>query len=212
MSAVNRNQKLYYHRLGTPQSADELIYSRPDEPDWGYDAEVSDDGYFAIIHVWEGTDPKNRVYFIDLDTPNRPRITAPVVKLIDEADAAYRFVQNEGQTFILRTDLEAPRGRLLGISITQPRRQNWRTIGQQWRAGVRAQNPLAAPRELADDRAAIADGVARRRRGRLRSPGAHVPGEGSLAGEPLFTARLTAWKGRTPRARHGYRCDGSRAG
>ena len=128
MLAVNRNQKLYYHRLGTPQSADELIYSRPDEPDWGFDAEVSDDGYYAVIHVWEGTDPKNRVYFIDLDSPTRPRITAPVVKLIDNADAAYRFVQNEGQTFILRTDLEAPRGRLIGINITAMRRENWRTI------------------------------------------------------------------------------------
>jgi len=128
MLAVNRNQKLYYHRLGRPQSADELIYSRADEPDWGFDAEVSDDGYFAIIHVWEGTDPKNRVYFIDLDAPTRPRITAPVVKLIDEADAAYRFVQNEGQTFIMRTDLEAPRGRLIGINITATRRENWRAV------------------------------------------------------------------------------------
>src|SRR5688572_15386346 len=109
MLAVNRNQKLYYHKLGTAQTADELIYSRPDEPDWGFDAEVSDDGYFAVIHVWEGTDPKNRLYFIDLDNPTRPRITAPVVKLIDEADAAYRFVQNEGTVFILRTDLDAPR-------------------------------------------------------------------------------------------------------
>ena len=128
MSAVNRNQKLYYHRLGTPQSADELIYARPDQPDWGFDAEVSDDGYFAVIHVWEGTDPKNRVYFIDLNSPTRPRITAPVVKLIDEADAEYRFVQNEGLTFILRTNLEAPRGRLIGVTITSPRRENWRTL------------------------------------------------------------------------------------
>jgi prolyl oligopeptidase len=89
---------------------------------------VSDDGYFAVIHVWEGTDPKNRVYFIDLNAPTRPRITAPVVKLIDEADAAYRFVQNEGLTFILRTDLDAPRGRLIGVTITSPRRENWRTV------------------------------------------------------------------------------------
>ena len=131
MLAVNRNQKLYYHKLGTPQSADELIYSRPDEPDWGFDCEVSDDGYFAVIHVWEGTDPKNRIYFIDLDAPTRPRITAPVVKLIDEADAAYRFVQNEGPTFILRTDYEAPRGRLIGVNITAPRREQWRSIVPQ---------------------------------------------------------------------------------
>jgi prolyl oligopeptidase len=129
--AVNRNQKLYYHKLGTPQSADELIYSRPDEPDWGFDTEVSDDGYFAIIHVWEGTDPKNRLYFIDLDSPTRPRITAPVVKLIDEADAAYRFVQNEGTVFILRTDQDAPRGRLVGVNITMPQRENWRVIVPQ---------------------------------------------------------------------------------
>jgi prolyl oligopeptidase len=129
--AVNRNQKLYYHRLGTPQSADELIYARPDEPDWGFDTEVSDDGFFAIIHVWEGTDPKNRLYFIDLNDPKRPRITAPVVKLIDEADATYRFVQNEGTMFILRSDNEAPRGRLIGVNITAPQRENWRSIVPQ---------------------------------------------------------------------------------
>ncbi len=149
MLAVNRNQKLYYHRLGTPQSDDELIYSRPDEPDWGFDAEVSDDGYYAVIHVWEGTDPKNRLYFIDLDSPTRPRITAPVVKLIDEPDAAYRFVQNEGPTFILRSDNEAPRGRLIGVNIMAPRRENWRAIVPQ------APNATLVDAEAVFDRIAV---------------------------------------------------------
>jgi prolyl oligopeptidase len=136
MSGVNRNQKLYYHRLGQPQGRDELILARPDQPDWGFDAEVSDDGLYCIIHVWEGTDPRNRLYFIDLARAKSPTVTAPIVRLIDEADATYRFVQNFGTTFLLRTDLDAPRGRIIGVSIDSPRREVWRTIVGEALRGV----------------------------------------------------------------------------
>ena len=126
--ALNRNQKLYYHRLGRLQAEDELILATPDHPDWGFDAEVSDDGVYAIIRVWEGTDPKNRLYFIDLNAAGSPRVTAPVVRLIDRFDAAYRFVQNDGTDFVLFTDLDAPRGRLVSVDIDAPHPESWRTI------------------------------------------------------------------------------------
>ncbi|MBC7791072.1 MAG: S9 family peptidase, partial [Anaerolineae bacterium] len=103
MLAVNKNQKLYYHRVVTPQSRDELISERPDEPDWGFSATVSDDGQFVIINVSKGTDTRNRLYFIDLDLPNSPKITNPVVKLLDDLDASYSFVDNVGNTFFLLT-------------------------------------------------------------------------------------------------------------
>jgi prolyl oligopeptidase len=126
--ALNRNQKLYYHRIGRPQAEDDLILATPDHPDRGFDAEVSDDGVYAIIRVWEGTDPRNRLYFIDLDAAGSPRVNAPVVRLIDRFDAAYRFVQNDGTDFVLFTDLEAPRGRLVSVDIDAPRPESWRTI------------------------------------------------------------------------------------
>src|SRR5690606_18893156 len=62
LTAANRNQKLYYHRLGTTQDEDILIYERPDQPDWGLDAAVSEDGAYLVITIWEGTDTRNRVY------------------------------------------------------------------------------------------------------------------------------------------------------
>jgi len=48
---ANYYQKLYYHRIGTPQNADELIYERPDHKDWGFGGTVTDDGHYLIINV-----------------------------------------------------------------------------------------------------------------------------------------------------------------
>jgi prolyl oligopeptidase len=128
LTSVNKNQKLYYHRVGTPQSRDQLIYDRPDEPDWGFDANVTDDGTFLIINVWNGTDTRNRLYFIDFDNPGKPRISAPVVKLIDRLDALYSFAGNDGTNFYVRTDLQAPNGRVVGIDIDNPRQERWYTL------------------------------------------------------------------------------------
>src|SRR5712664_3942835 len=74
---VNRNQKVYYHKLGTDQAADRLIYERPDHPDWGFALEVSSDGRYAVYTVWLGTDRRNRIYYQDLGDPQHPRLDAP---------------------------------------------------------------------------------------------------------------------------------------
>ncbi len=128
LTSVNTNQKLYYHRVGQAQSRDQLIYDRPDQPGWGFDANVTDDGVYLIINVWQGTDTRNRLYFIDLDNPGRPRLTAPVVKLVDRLDALYSFAGNDGTNFYVRTDLQASNGRVVGIDIDNPRQERWYTI------------------------------------------------------------------------------------
>src|SRR5438132_13540700 len=66
LTDVNRFQRLYYHRLGSDPAEDVLVYERPDQPDWGMNAEVTDDGRYAILSVWLGTDRRNRVYYLDL--------------------------------------------------------------------------------------------------------------------------------------------------
>src|SRR4051812_31605678 len=77
LTNVNRNHKIYYHRIGREQARDELVYDRPDQPDWLFGAEVTDDGQYLIITVYQGTDVKTRLFFIDLDNPGRPEIRNP---------------------------------------------------------------------------------------------------------------------------------------
>ncbi len=125
---ANRNQKLYYHFLGKPQSEDILVYERPDQPEWGISAEVSEDGRYAIIYLSHGTDPKNRIYFIDLGDPRNPHFKSEVVKLLDGFDANYDFVGNDRTVFYFKTDLKAPRSRVIAIDITRPAPSGWRTI------------------------------------------------------------------------------------
>jgi prolyl oligopeptidase len=112
---VNYFQKLYYHRLGTPQSEDVLVYHRPDEKEWGFSGGVTEDGNYLLISVWRGSDPKNLIFYRDLTTPD-----APIVELINQFEASYSFIGNNGSVFWFRTDLDAPRGRLIAIDLEKP--------------------------------------------------------------------------------------------
>jgi prolyl oligopeptidase len=120
---VNYFQKLYYHKLGTPQAEDKLIYDRPDNKELGFGGYVTDDGHYLVISVSQGTAPKNRLYYKDLTHPD-----SQVVKLLDDFDAEYQFVDNDGPVFWLKTDSDAPRGRLIGVDTRHPERANWKTI------------------------------------------------------------------------------------
>ncbi|MGB3786483.1 MAG: prolyl oligopeptidase family serine peptidase [Phormidesmis sp.] len=120
---VNRFQKLYYHHLGTPQSKDILIYERSDQPDWGFGGRVTEDGRYLIISVWLGTDPKNLLFYKDLQDPE-----AEVVELVSEFEAQYSLIDSEGNTFWLRTDLDAPKGKVIAVDITNPEKSRWQTL------------------------------------------------------------------------------------
>jgi prolyl oligopeptidase len=120
---ANYFHKLYYHRIGAPQSEDELVYEDRDHKERGFEGSVTEDGKHLVIHVWEGTDRKNRLYTRDLTKKN-----APVVKLFDAFDAAYHFVGNVGSTFFVKTDLDAPRGRLIAFDLAKPDRAHWREV------------------------------------------------------------------------------------
>jgi len=132
MQQVNKNQKLYYHHLGTAQDDDVLVYERPDEPEWGFGAGVTDDGDYLIINVWQGTDRRNRVYYKDLRDEN-----AEVLRLLDDFDAAYNFVGNTGSDFYFMTDHDAPNQRLIAIDTDNPDPQNWTTLIPETEAVLR---------------------------------------------------------------------------
>ena len=123
LKGVNYFHKMFYHKLGTPQSDDKLIYERKDHKDWGIGGEVTDDGRYLIIHLSQGTDTRNRLYYQDLQTPG-----SPVVELLNDFDASYTFIDNVGTVFYLRTDLNAPRGRIIAIDVAHPERANWQEV------------------------------------------------------------------------------------
>ena len=120
---INYYQKLYYHKLGTPQSEDILIYHRPDQKEWMFGAGVTEDGRYLIISIDQGTDPRNLVFYKDLQTPD-----SPVVELISEFEANYSFIDHDGDIFWFRTDLDAPRGRVIAIDINNPAREHWQEV------------------------------------------------------------------------------------
>jgi prolyl oligopeptidase len=119
----NYFQKLFFHRLGQPQEQDTLVYERKDEKEWGFDGEVTEDGRYLIISVWRGTERKNQVFYKSLESPD-----APVVELIAGFDAEYSFIANDGPTFWLATDLDAPLRRVIAVDTKEPARDEWREV------------------------------------------------------------------------------------
>jgi prolyl oligopeptidase len=123
LKSLNKNQKLYFHKLGTTQDKDALVYERPDQPDWGLGGEVSDDGRYLLITQSEGTDNRNRVFVKDLK--NR---AATVQPFLNDFDASYTVVGNDGDTFYVLTNNDAPRFRLVAISLAKPAKAAWKTV------------------------------------------------------------------------------------
>ncbi len=126
--AKNTGQKLYYHYVGEPQAKDRLIYERPDHPQWGITATVSDDGEYVIIYVSDGTNPNNRVFFIDVSNPGKPKINNPLVTLVDDEESQNRVIDNAGDVFFLQTTQDAPLGRVVAVDINKPAKKYWRTL------------------------------------------------------------------------------------
>jgi prolyl oligopeptidase len=120
---VNYYQKLYYHRLGTTQNEDILIYQRRNQKEWGFSGSVTEDGRFLIISVWLGTDSRNLVFYRDLQQAN-----SPVVELINEFEASYDVIDNDGNILFVTTDLDAPRRKVIAIDLDNADKINWQEI------------------------------------------------------------------------------------
>lgn len=121
--ALNMNQAVYFHRLGTDQSEDELVYARPDNPEWGFAANVTDDGRHLIITIWKGTDDRYQIVHQDLTSPD----STPQM-LIEGFDNDYTLVGSIGDEVFFRTNLDAPKNRLIAIDMTNSERDAWREV------------------------------------------------------------------------------------
>jgi len=123
LQELNKNQKVFFHALGTPQDKDVLVHERPDNPDWGFGAEVTEDGRFLLVTQTEGTDNRNRIFVQDLSKKG-----SKIQPFLDAFDATYGVVGNDGDTFYVLTNQGAPRFRLVAISLAKPRREAWKTL------------------------------------------------------------------------------------
>ncbi|MBT6724748.1 MAG: S9 family peptidase, partial [Planctomycetaceae bacterium] len=122
-SGTNYFQKLYFHKIGTSQSEDQLIYQRADQKEWGFGGYVTEDGNYLIISVWKGSDRKNQLFY-----KNLTKADAKVVELISGFDADYDFIGNDRNRFWILTDLDAPQKRVVEIDLNEPSRNNWQTL------------------------------------------------------------------------------------
>jgi len=116
-------QKLYFHRMGTAQADDQLIYERPDHREWHFYPSVTEDGHYLIVTISRGTDPRYAIYYRDLQIPD-----SKLTELIADFDAEYSFLGNDDHRFWFKTNLNAPRGRVIEIDLQNADRKFWKEI------------------------------------------------------------------------------------
>ena len=134
---------LYYHRVGTPQSEDVLVYARPDLPRHFIGGWVTEDGRYLLVRISPGAGPLNRLYFADLGDPLRPNMRAAVKPLVDEESAEYWPLGNAGPVVFVRTDEDASNRKIIAIDLRDPRRAAWKTVVPEGKDAMRFSDLIA---------------------------------------------------------------------
>jgi len=128
LEAALSNHAIYYHRVGTPQSDDVLIYQRLDHPAWIVNATVSDDGHYVFIRTFRGADNNNQLHFINLDNPGQPNVTASIKPIVETLDAEFTPIGNYQTRVYLRSDKDAPNRRIIAIDLEHVERDGWKVV------------------------------------------------------------------------------------
>ncbi|HYM22103.1 MAG TPA: prolyl oligopeptidase family serine peptidase [Vicinamibacterales bacterium] len=128
LQVADRDQKIYYHRLGTPQAADPMLYARPEEPALFIDPEIDETGRYLFVVTNKGTSEKNELFVKDLGDPLKPAIDAPIRPLYPGHTAAYEPLGVANGRLYLRTDREAPNSKIVSVPLDRPDAANWKTV------------------------------------------------------------------------------------
>ena len=123
LKEANYFHKVFFHKLGTPQSADVLVFERPDDKELNVGGSVSEDGRYLLLFSTKGTSPNNELAVKDLEHPE-----APPVKVVTTADAVYQPIANVGTRFWVHTTLDAKNGKVILIDLEHPERASWTTV------------------------------------------------------------------------------------
>ena len=125
-SNMNANHKIYYHKIGTPQSDDVLFYENPAYPKRFYDVTVNEEETMMFL-TESGAGAGNNLFVRDLRKKD-----AQFIQLTSNMDLQYSPIETEGDKFYIYTNDGAPKGRLMVADIRQPGSTNWQeVIGQQ---------------------------------------------------------------------------------
>ncbi len=128
LEAALSGHALYYHRVGTSQTDDKLVYERKELPGWIVIGDVTEDGRYLLVSMFEGSENKNSLYYADLGRSATPNIAAAVKALASVNDAEYLPVGNKGATVFLRVDKDAPNRKIVAVDLTHPEPAAWKTI------------------------------------------------------------------------------------
>ena len=119
MKGENLHNKIYYHKTGTPQDQDILIYEDPEHPGRGFSTSVTEDKKYLIISVTESTSG-NALYFQDISRPGNP-----VHKMIDTFDKDFFMVYHLDGKFLIMTNYEAPNYKVIQVDVKNFQKENW---------------------------------------------------------------------------------------
>ncbi len=123
LKEANYFHKVFFHKLGTPQSEDALVFERPDDKELNVGAGVTEDGRYLVLYSMKGTSPNNELAIKDLAHPD-----APIVKVVTSPDAVYHVISNDGTKFWVKTTLDAENGKVIAIDLRHPERASWNTV------------------------------------------------------------------------------------
>ena len=143
LEAAVKDKKIYYHVLGTPQSADRLIYERKEEPTLFIDADIDETGRYLFFFTNKGTSNKNELFVKDLGNPLSPNLAAPVRPLYPGHTAAYEPLGVVSGTLYLLTDRDAPNKKIVAAPIDRPDPKNWKTIVSQAKNAIESARLVA---------------------------------------------------------------------
>ena len=122
LSAVNECHKIYYHRIGTPQSEDQLFYMNPAYPKRFYGVEVNEEETIMLLYE-SGAGAGNNLFVRDLRNPS-----SQFMQMTTDMDYQYGFIDNIGDTLFIQTNHGANRGKVVAALLRSPGIDHWQTV------------------------------------------------------------------------------------